>query len=152
MAVEAKPWLEPTRKLIDRLDESALPKSDRALLDSAILQLQTMLGGAVTLDWNAADAGLRKLFTTAFQLFRSLHRAKALFQVQMTHAVLPRQKQQPSFQPDTMSDINNIEDEGVLAGRPIEASVFPGICKFGDELGENVSKKSTIAMLLASLT
>lgn len=137
MVADAKSWLEPTRNFISRLDETALLKSDQALVDRAIKQLHSMMAEALRLDWVAADAGLRKIFGTAFELFRALHRSKALFHIKMTPVVLPGVSS--CFQIDSMTAVSSAEDERALIGRLIEVSVFPGIYKFGNELGENVS-------------
>ncbi|KAK4544122.1 hypothetical protein LTR36_004620 [Oleoguttula mirabilis] len=140
---DGKAWLEPTRKLIAHMDEDALRKSDQSLVDTAINMLHAMLADALPINWAAVDAGLRKIFTTAFELFRALHRAKATFVVEMVPAVLPQEN--GAFRPDIMTAVNNsTEDEDALGGRAIKVSVFPVVYKFGNEMGENRDETTVV--------
>lgn len=131
---EAKAWLEPTRKYLARLDEAALQESYEALVDAAVNQLRHSLADALSKSMD--DNTLRKIFRMSLDLFRTLYGCKAVFNLWMP-AVQPQTL--TIFDPNIMTAVNSTEDDDALVGRSIEVSVFPGVYKFGDEFGENVS-------------
>ncbi|KAK5129420.1 hypothetical protein LTR08_003276 [Meristemomyces frigidus] len=132
-----KPWLEPTRRLLDRLDEMALQKADQSFIDKAVKHFHCLLVYALPMDWNVAQVGLRKIFAAAFELFRLLHHSKAFFRLEVMSI-------DRGYQQNTMESVNSTEEETVLAGRPLELSVFPAVYKFGNELGDNQDEMTTV--------
>ncbi|KAK5119642.1 hypothetical protein LTR85_007471 [Meristemomyces frigidus] len=134
--VEAKPWLTATRKLLFAGDDAAMRESEHALTESAFQEVDWTLMTALPTNREDTGKALRKCFAAAFQLYRSLHEAKALFQMEMSPCV--------AFQPDVMTAVNSAEDDSQLTGKPIALSVFPGIYKFGDAFGEKFDEMTVI--------
>ncbi|KAK6391338.1 hypothetical protein LTR65_004502 [Meristemomyces frigidus] len=131
--VQAKAWLVSTHALLFSND-TAMRESEFALITSAVQDVRRTLSEALPIDWEAAGLRLRKALMIAFHLAKTLHRAKALFHVEMAPAV--RDSERLLFQPDVMLAVNSVEYDSELVGRPIAISVFPGVYKFGDEMGE----------------
>ncbi|KAI7081266.1 hypothetical protein KC356_g9233 [Hortaea werneckii] len=139
---DVKDWLERTRKLLLQMDRKALQQSDKALESRAIEVLKKRLGRCIAVDWNASEASLRKAFTSATELFRVLHSSKATFYLEMTSVHDGVDMAVYDF--DRMTSVNSAEEEAALIGRPIEVSVFPGIWKYGDELGQNADQMTVM--------
>lgn len=142
-----KAWLEPTRKLLETTDKVVLEKSMQSLVDRAVLHALKALSLALPAKPPAyAETRLRKTFASAFELFRMLHRSKASFQVEFSPAVLPDGASQ--FRAEQMQALNSVDEDSVLEGRTIQVSVFPGVFKFGDEMGNNVSDRQLLKNML----
>ncbi|KAK3615376.1 hypothetical protein LTR56_026624 [Elasticomyces elasticus] len=138
-----KDWLEPTRKLLGSLDEQALQESDQALVDSMALEMHSILDPVLQGTWKpTAEKSLRKIVQSAFELFRMLHSSKALFQIEFTPAASPRGKL--AFDAAMMQALASEEDHGALRNQLLQVSVFPGVFKYGDEMGNNLDELTVI--------
>lgn len=137
-----KDWLERTRKLLLQMDGEALQQADKGFETCAIEVVAKRLGDCIAVDWNASEATLRKILSSAAELFRALHSSKATFDLEM--AAVRDGVDMAVFDIDNMTSVNSAEEETALIGRPIEISVFPGIYKYGDEHGQNVCERSSI--------
>ncbi|KAK5682016.1 hypothetical protein LTR17_027435 [Elasticomyces elasticus] len=131
-----KDWLEPTRKLLGSLDEQALQESDQALVDSTALEMHSILDPVLQGTWKpTAEKSLRKIVQSPFEPFRMLHSSKALFQIEFTPAASPRGKL--AFDAAMMQVLASEEDHGALRNQLLQVSVFPGVFKYGDKIGNN---------------
>lgn len=119
------------------INEKALQEADMKLIEAAIYDAFDMLKSAVFIDWETEKPTLRKILASAIELYRELHRSKATFKLQM----IPCHTSQGSntFEMSTMAAVASDENEHALVARPLEVSVFPGIYKYGNEMGQNVS-------------
>ncbi|KAK5744404.1 hypothetical protein LTR17_002114 [Elasticomyces elasticus] len=140
-AVETKAWLEPTRKLLSIIDDAALRKSDEQLVTNAVNHFFHALGPSLDDKWPPkAENGLRKIASSAMELFKSLHQSKAVFKFDFEASG----GKNYHFIGTDMQAIANEEEELKLGGRPLEMLVFPGVFKFGDEMGNNCDEITVI--------
>ncbi|KAI7206041.1 hypothetical protein KC343_g7793 [Hortaea werneckii] len=137
-----KEWLQSTRKMMQEHDGEALHEADRALLLAACERLQLLLGDAIVLNWGIQGPRLIKILTPARDLFRKLHSAKADFHVEMMPVRYANGV--ATFDTDTMTAIQSDEEETELLGLALQISVFPGVYKFGDEMGQNMEEVTTV--------
>jgi hypothetical protein len=135
--VDRKQWLQATTALIGQVDPEALSEAQVRFIAKMVQDVEHSIAKAMHVNWNpTVEQELAKVFSMGLDLFRVLHRQQAAFYVQMASA-MKGGKQRP-FNPETMQDVDNLEDASVLRGRPVEISVFPLLYKEGDERGEMV--------------
>ncbi|KAK3116936.1 hypothetical protein LTR53_002159 [Teratosphaeriaceae sp. CCFEE 6253] len=138
-----KAWLEPTRKLIAKVDEEAFEKANEALPDELNREIEHILGPCFGGRWHASAASkIQKITTSALGLFDVLHRSKATFEIRF----VPSEAMASSdgFKPEAMQAIASAQEDGELAGTPLCMVVFPAVIKFGDEMGEHRDQKTVI--------
>ncbi|KAK5678795.1 hypothetical protein LTR17_027624 [Elasticomyces elasticus] len=141
--VETKAWLEPTRKMLSLTKAQELRESDERFFQNTFDDLMQFSGELF--DDNSApkaEASLRKIITTAFDLFKLLHESKALFKINFLGTNLVSEKNK--FRSGTMQAIASDEEETALVRRPLQMLVFPGVFKFGNELGNNQEEMTVI--------
>ncbi|KAK5737793.1 hypothetical protein LTR17_006441 [Elasticomyces elasticus] len=140
---DVKAWLEATRKLLQSMDSEKLQKADDILIERATSEVIRVLTPALPNGCLAgAEKTLRKISATAFELFRVLHHSKAQFRFFLP--LVDPDTGTDRFNPEQMQAEATEEDDGALDGRPIQVSVFPAVCKFGDEMGNNQSEMTVI--------
>ncbi|KAK5695969.1 hypothetical protein LTR97_008389 [Elasticomyces elasticus] len=140
---ETKAWLEPTRRLLTLIDHPMLQESDALHITDAVEEIGRTLGPLLSNEWvPKAEASLRKITTSAFELFRMLQQSNAVFRMNFTGAALPGGK--CYFSPELMQAVASAEEDSTLDGRQIQMLVFPGIFKFGDEMGNNQDEMTVI--------
>ncbi|KAI7470723.1 hypothetical protein KC351_g12521 [Hortaea werneckii] len=137
-----KEWLQPTRKLMQQCNKHATQQADERLLLQSCESLKELLGDAILLDWRTETPRLVKILAPARDLFRTLHSAKANFEVEMMHVRYANGF--ATFDMDTMTAIQSEEEETELLGRTLQISVFPAVYKFGDEMGQNMEEVTTV--------
>lgn len=121
-----------------KVDAGEAQKSVQALIDHIVVHVGQTLSPALSKGLTkSAETSMRKLCTSAIELFKMLHRSKSLFRVEFTSATSAHEA--GYFRPETMQAVNSADEDAALEGRPIQISVFPGVYKFGDEMGNNVS-------------
>lgn len=135
---ETKQWIDITRKLLDRHDEGILDQAESRMHNEIMFEIHRALENAATIPWTEeVQAALSKIITSTIQLFRLLHRQAARFQVRMVDAITLGGKGN-RYNSAYMEDLGN-EMEDDEADWEVGIAVFPGIFKWGDERGENVS-------------
>ncbi|KAK5678545.1 hypothetical protein LTS10_008989 [Elasticomyces elasticus] len=140
---ETKAWLEPTRRLLTLIDYPMLQESDALHITDAVEEIGRTLGPPLSNKWDdKAEASLRKITTSAFELFRMLQQSNAVFRMNFTGATLPGGE--CYFSPELMQAVASAEEDSILDGRQIQMLVFPGIFKFGDEMGNNQDEMTVI--------
>ncbi|KAK3616100.1 hypothetical protein LTR22_027180 [Elasticomyces elasticus] len=141
--IETKAWLEPTRKMLSLTKAQELRESDERFFQNTLDDLMQFLGELFD-DKSApkAEASLRKIITTAFDLFKLLHESKALFKIDFLGTNLVSEENK--FRSGTMQAIASDEEETALVRRPLQMLVFPGVFKFGNELGNNQEEMTVI--------
>ncbi|KAK4950847.1 hypothetical protein LTR10_010840 [Elasticomyces elasticus] len=141
--METKAWLQPTRKLLSCIDEQALQESDKRLFDSALEKSIKLLGTLFQDKWHAkSESNLRKIVTAACDLFKLLHESKALFKIDFAGTSLNTERSR--FRPEMMQAIGTDEEDGQLDGRQLQMLVFPGVFKYGDEMGDNQNEMTVV--------
>ncbi|KAK3619065.1 hypothetical protein LTR56_024270 [Elasticomyces elasticus] len=141
--METKAWLQPTRKLLSCINEQALQESDKRLLDGALEQSFKILGTLFQDKWHAkSESNLRKIVTAACDLFKLLHESKALFKIDFAGTSLNTERSR--FRPEMMQAIGTDEEDGQLDGRQLQMLVFPGVFKYGDEMGDNQNEMTVV--------
>ncbi|KAI6881796.1 hypothetical protein KC360_g7149 [Hortaea werneckii] len=137
-----KEWLQPTRKLMQQYNKHATQQADERLLLQSCESLRELLGDAILLDWETETPRLVKILAPVHDLFRTLHSAKADFEVEM----MPVQHRNGivTFDTDTMTAIQSEEEEDELLGRTLQISVFPAVYKYGNEMGQNMEEMTTV--------
>ncbi|KAK4901418.1 hypothetical protein LTR49_027272 [Elasticomyces elasticus] len=85
---------------------------------------------------------MRKISISAFELFRTLQQAKAVFRFQFIHAA--SSSEITKFESGVMQALGSTEEDDALQGKPVQASVFPAVWKLGDEMGNNLNERTTI--------
>ena len=135
--LEVKVWMESTRRLLGKVDQSALKDADDALVDNTVHEiLQSLIPSLQGKTIPKAEIKLRKICTLTFELFGMLHRSKAVFYLQFA-GVASKTRVAP-FQQKFMEVVGDGE-AGSLEGRILQIAVFPAVLKYGDEMGNNVS-------------
>ncbi|KAI7231897.1 hypothetical protein KC330_g6192 [Hortaea werneckii] len=137
-----KEWLQSTRKMMQEYNKAAVDEADGKLLFAACHKLQMLLGDAIVLSWEIEAPRLIKILTPARDLFRTLHSAKADFHVEMMpiqfgDGIVP-------FDTDTMTAVQNDEEETELLGRALQISVFPAVYKYGNKMGQNMEEMTVV--------
>jgi len=134
---EKKQWIALTRKLLAHEDADALQTARNRLLYEVMDEIMENLPHELRSRWtDDMQYGLGKVIASSMELAQLLHGQTARFQVKMVPAVSSDGKP-ASFDPNEMEDIG-VEDEEDPRDRCVGVSVFPSICKWGDERGENV--------------
>lgn len=111
-------------------------------IEDVILKVNTILDAITDAKaTEARDQALRGLVQSAVELSRLLVVQKAVFKVFMPE-ILPHQ--QTTFDSLTMEEIGGEDEEG-LEQREVSCVTFPGIIKWGDETGEHLQYRNTIA-------
>ncbi|KAK4895261.1 hypothetical protein LTR27_006604 [Elasticomyces elasticus] len=140
---ETKAWLEPTRKLLGYVDVDALRESDESFIKNSMEEIFILLRPLLNDKWHTkAEANMRKIITSTFELFRLLHESKALFRTGFV-GIAPSTKKY-RFVPEEMQAIASGEEDGDLEGKALQMLVFPGVYKFGDEMGNNQNEMTVI--------
>ncbi|KAK5686755.1 hypothetical protein LTR17_026866 [Elasticomyces elasticus] len=135
---ETKAWLEPTRKLLSLTKGQELQESDEQFFQNTLGALLDFLGKLFDDQWAPkAETNLRKIITAGFDLFKLLHESRAVFKINFSGVDLFSEKNR--FRTGIMQAIASDEEEAALMRRPLQMVVFPGVFKFGNELGHNVS-------------
>jgi hypothetical protein len=135
--VDRKQWLLATRALIGHVDPEALNEAQDRLIAKMVQDIEHSIGKAMNVKWSTTvEQELAKVFSMGLDLFRVLHRQQANFFIQMASAM--KGEEQRRFNPETMQDVENVEDASLLRDRFVEISVFPLLYKKGDERGERV--------------
>ncbi|RMY78568.1 hypothetical protein D0864_09257 [Hortaea werneckii] len=130
-----KAWLGLTRKMLLEIDLKADMDADEMLAEMAVKHTVEMLSAAIAINWAAEKPTMHKIFPSVIGLYRNLHCCKAIFKLRMISC---HSSQRPSiFAMTTIEAVTSDENEDSLTSRPIELSVFPGICKYGNEMCRN---------------
>ncbi|KAI6787885.1 hypothetical protein KC361_g9336 [Hortaea werneckii] len=144
-----KAWLGLTRKMLLEIDLKADMDADEMLAEMAVKHTVEMLSAAIAINWAAEKPTMHKIFPSVIGLYRNLHCCKAIFKLRMISC---HSSQRPSiFAMTTIEAVTSDENEDSLTSRPIELSVFPGICKYGNEMCRNQHHMTVICRTRAIL-
>ncbi|KAK3110790.1 hypothetical protein LTR53_014558 [Teratosphaeriaceae sp. CCFEE 6253] len=142
-AVETKSWLESTWRLLATTDGLALQSSDAALVEDIVREVHVTLSPAMHGKWpSAAPTKLRKISASAIELFRAMHRSKAVFNIHFMEAKAAVGTH--VFEPNLMQAVANADEDGAIENMGLLLSAFPAVFKSGDEMGHNREKWTLI--------
>lgn len=137
----ANQWLADTHKLLESTSAEEIGHADALLYDFLAGYVHHVLGDAMPIEWSdVVGAELRDISRAGHELYRTLRRQRAHFWLELPLTLRAGKVQK--FKPEWMVDMNNSEDETVLAGWPLETSVFPAVLKRSGGTAATVSMES----------
>ena len=137
--------MRQTYDLINGKDSEAVQGGFEALVGQLSRTVSSRLRKTLQLSWTSeAEKELKTILREALTIIRTLHNHTASFRMTMLDAITKNKATGVSgkrtFDPEIMQELSDCEDEDVLTGMPLAASVFPLVYRCGDDAGNYVSQ------------